>query len=587
MEATKWLSVDSLINDLRSRTDYAILCGAGISRDAGLLTGKDFRDLVCQFAPDFKGELLLAELLTRSAAMLPPLRFEGVLEVLQRTVDHELNILNVYRKGTPICIHRALAKIARLCPVLTTNLDVLIERAEVAAGFPCQVYFEDADFSTYPSSKDDLRGLWKLHGTLSRWIGGREHPLQATDPGFPVATLKSLSASRESTSRKALLAHVLRQHDVMIVGYSGADDFDVSRWLIRREFDETSETKPPAPTKALIWLQYTSDAGDPRLIPGSKILTDASGRLDSGLMKLILHWNQKGWLSQLYVILHNQPVHFVTALVDEPCPEHAPLPASSVRGPSSSEWTQQLVTGCLLSSLALYQEALPFLNQAVTASDPGHAKGLSLIALAAAKLEIGDRVLRNQALEHAKAAQHELQSPPPEWQSLYYRAQFVAATAARLAGSEDPEGHINTLLKAFQVCRDKESQDASLSELAADILVELRRSRRHVRREPAGSTAQSAAYEPFTQEEYLDYVTKNGLLKAKGLDLHERARAEWEAAGSPDDLQQVLRVMQSAAELRRDLGDIRGLCESLVLCGHLSLRQCDWPGEDIKPTDIV
>ncbi len=350
---------------------------------------------------------------------------------------------------------------------------------------------------------------------------------------------------------------------------------------MRREFDETSET--PAPTKALIWLQYT-DAGDPHLIRGSKIPTDVSRRLDSGLRKLIFHWNQKGWLSQLYVILHKQPVHFVTALVDEPCAGHPCLSAPPISVPSNPEWTRPLVTGCLLSSMALYQEALPYLSQAVAVSDAGHDRGVSLIALAAAKLEIGDRELRKHALEHARAAQRELE---PEWQSLYYRAQFLAATAARLAGSQDPKECSKTLSRIFQCCRDKENQDASLSELASDILVELRRWGRHVRPESVVGTAPSADYEPLSQDEYLDYVTKKGLLKAKGVDLHERARAEWEAAGSPEALKQVLLDMKSAAELRRDLGDIRGLCASLVLCGHLYLRQCDWPGEHINPTDIV
>lgn len=99
-------------------------------------------------------------------------------------------------------------------------------------------------------------------------------------------------------------------------------------------------------------------------------------------------------------------------------------------------------------------------------------------------------------------------------------------------------------------------------------------------------TTPPAVNEPFTQEEYLNYVIKNGLLKAKGLDQHEHARDELEAAESPDALQKVLTVMQSAAELRRDLGDIRSLCQSLVLCGHLWLRQCDWPGRRIKSADI-
>jgi hypothetical protein len=97
------------------------------------------------------------------------------------------------------------------------------------------------------------------------------------------------------------------------------------------------------------------------------VLTYTPEGLDSGLMKLIFHWNQKEWLSQLYVILHNQPVHFLTALVDEPCTEHPPLSAPPISVPSSPEWTRQLITGCLLSSMGLYQEALPYLSQAVAA----------------------------------------------------------------------------------------------------------------------------------------------------------------------------------------------------------------------------
>lgn len=52
----------------------------------------------------------------------------------------------------------------------------------------------------------------------------------------------------------------------------------------------------------------------------------------------------------------------------------------------------------------------------------------------------GDRELRKDALKHARAAQElkTLKTPDPEWESLFYRAQFVAATAALLAGSQRP-----------------------------------------------------------------------------------------------------------------------------------------------------
>jgi hypothetical protein len=123
-------------------------------------------------------------------------------------------------------------------------------------------------------------------------------------------------------------------------------------------------------------------------------------------------------------------------------------------------------------------------------------------------------------VEHVKAAQRELEPLLPEWQSLYYRAQFVAAIATYLASNQrrqDLEEYTKTLLHVFQVCRDKESQAVLLSELATDILVELWRWGRHIRRESAGGIAPSAGYESFSKDEYLNYVTKNGLLKAKGV----------------------------------------------------------------------
>lgn len=208
----------------------AVLAGAGVSLNApaNLLDGGSFmRQVVRRAVPrGVDAEWALSALRLPDVPLRRPgemLRFELLMHALvQHDLDPQLNVLNCFDAcERPNGNHFALAELIHEgAIVVTTNFDRLIEIAwhRLYANEHLEIAVFNEDF---PPSADDVAGptLWKIHGSLS--VDGRDtrRSVQAT-----MASALSTSLS----SRKAVfLASVLRSRDVVVVGYSGWDDFDL------------------------------------------------------------------------------------------------------------------------------------------------------------------------------------------------------------------------------------------------------------------------------------------------------------------------------------------------------------------------
>lgn len=191
------------------------------------------------------------------------LRFEQVAEALQYTVDPTLSSLSTAFSATnPGAAHSALAALLKAgCPVLTTNLDILIERACLAQGFRCSVLVSDADYEAYLSDPARFpHALFKLHGTVYR--NG-----ELVDTGTTMFDVTTDTVA--STSKWQAVDQLLRRHDLLVIGYSGSDDFDVMPAVLAA-----------AITRRLLWLNYRPEARDVW-----------SGR--TGAQSVLAHSNQK------------------------------------------------------------------------------------------------------------------------------------------------------------------------------------------------------------------------------------------------------------------------------------------------------
>ncbi len=267
--------------DLFSETRlYTFLVGAGISMDppSCVPSARMFvNELFKYYVPEKEIETL---------SSLESLRYEFLVEKVQNLFDKELKFLD-YLSGVkePNAIHLFLANmIMRYNYVITTNFDYLIERAlkkklDVYPAFhdyhkKVMVIITKEDYQKKVSFQFPII---KIHG--SKWDVIKE---RLTKDSL-VTTISALGREREKGEtfaiepyKKPLINEVMNGRDLVIMGYSGSDDFDISPML-----------KELSNMKKIIWIEH-----DHNLTPGKeeiykyKSLGDLSELRSSELPKL-------------------------------------------------------------------------------------------------------------------------------------------------------------------------------------------------------------------------------------------------------------------------------------------------------------
>jgi tetratricopeptide (TPR) repeat protein len=259
---------------------YTFLVGAGISMDppscvpsARLFVNELFK----YYAPEEEIEKL---------SSLENLRYEILVEKVQNLFDKELKFLD-YLSGVkePNFIHLFLANmIMRYNYVITTNFDYLIEMAlkkklEIYPSFhnfhkKVMIIITKEDYQKKVSFQFPII---KIHGSKWDVIKGR-----LTKDSL-VTTISALGREREKGEtfaiepyKKPLINEVMNGRDLVIMGYSGSDDFDISPML-----------KELSNMKKIIWIEH-----DQNLTPGKeeiyryKSVEDLSELRSSELTKL-------------------------------------------------------------------------------------------------------------------------------------------------------------------------------------------------------------------------------------------------------------------------------------------------------------
>lgn len=239
--------------------DVTFLCGAGISLDApaSLPTVSRFlRELLdsCEAPPD-----LTAQILARSM-MQPVPRFEGLVEEVAKLNDPDFSLTLVFDTATFNVLHSSIAAFLRAgSSVVTTNFDNCLERAAAPASFD-RVVFRGRDLDDVPPSR---RVLAKPHGS---------HPLVADELRSQlVVSIAGLSATNGGFARlprwRAYLRSLFDERVVVVAGYSGSDDFDLTPLLL--------ESRP----REVIWLSHATLAVPEELDPQSLPETARFGAL--------------------------------------------------------------------------------------------------------------------------------------------------------------------------------------------------------------------------------------------------------------------------------------------------------------------
>ncbi len=189
------------------------------------------------------------------------IRFEKVMSVVQELTRRNVHLIEVYGLSeSPNFLHCCLASQMELGHiVVTTNFDKLIELACMDLNDGCvrqAVY--DADYE----HNDDEVTLYKLHGSWEIYRHGKwESSLDSIR-----ATLESVysqgHAFELSPKKLAFFQGVLNSSDIVVLGYSGSDDFDIVPMICSVD----SQHK-------LIWIEHVEGSSDQRLYQGIECLT--------------------------------------------------------------------------------------------------------------------------------------------------------------------------------------------------------------------------------------------------------------------------------------------------------------------------
>lgn len=165
------------------------------------------------------------------------LRFEHLIEIVRDTLDEELKVIDFYGLcEKPNLQHFFLAdSIKRGHFVLTTNFDFLIEHALIQSGVNeddiiCVITKDDFQNYSNPEAlkKEGKKVLYKIHGSTKNSITKK-----STKPTL-ITTLKAFGSNKKGLNifavepfKRELFNNITKDRSLVIMGYSGSDDFDV------------------------------------------------------------------------------------------------------------------------------------------------------------------------------------------------------------------------------------------------------------------------------------------------------------------------------------------------------------------------
>ncbi len=150
------------------------------------------------------------------------LRFEQVIEALQYCGDAHIPLIqSIVPRTRPNAYHYQLARLlAAGHRILTTNFDCLIEHACEDLGIPYTLLVSNRDYDEYLAEPSIFTNpIFKLHGTILS---------SGAEGSSPAATHQAVTSERnQAVSKWAAVDDLLTSRDLMVIGYSGSDDFDV------------------------------------------------------------------------------------------------------------------------------------------------------------------------------------------------------------------------------------------------------------------------------------------------------------------------------------------------------------------------
>jgi hypothetical protein len=250
---------------------FTFLVGAGISMEkpSALPSAVKMGEVLVKLCTPFEE--------VDNILQLDGLRYELIVEVIQKFFDPELNIMNYFEHfTTPNILHYFLAHtITHGQQVVTTNFDYLVEYALI------EIHQENTNIVPVITRQDFVENdnpqrliadgkylVYKLHGSKKNIITGED-----TKDSL-VTTLSALGREREAgetfaieSFKKPAVHRLLEGRILVVMGYSGSDDFDIGPTL--KELHNLSH---------LVWINHSSEL-TPEIFPIGELLTTEESTL--------------------------------------------------------------------------------------------------------------------------------------------------------------------------------------------------------------------------------------------------------------------------------------------------------------------
>lgn len=251
--ADQILTISDVARALFGDLPPAVLCGAGISADspsnlpvARRLLESYNSTLTAWLAktPEYRN------CLPPLGEWMPKMRFEEVVSLFRMvgSTTEPIEPLNSTHKFNRN--HEVIARLhATGCPVLTTNFDALIELAILKTEGSVRQLISREEFA---AEEQELTAVAKLHGSFWRW-----DRTQWQDSRESLCTsIESVGGQfvqySYNSPQKTYLSKLLSTRPLLVVGYSGTDDFDISSVVLR-----------PTNRRLIVWVQHDGNIADP------------------------------------------------------------------------------------------------------------------------------------------------------------------------------------------------------------------------------------------------------------------------------------------------------------------------------------
>jgi len=255
MSKSLFINYKGKLTDLfNTRDNFTFLVGAGISMDAptNMPSAKQIvKTLLDLCAPSEEVNTLLS---------LKQLRYELIVEKIQDFFDDELKFMDYIEIiKEPNLTHYFLAySLLRGSLIVTTNFDYLIEHAllrilDKRGHDDIIPVITKADFLEFDNPKNLVKEgkypIYKIHGSKRNIIRNID-----TKDSL-ITTLSALGKGKEEGQtfaiepfKKKSISNLMSDRTLIIMGYSGSDDFDIGPTL--KELPEV---------KNLIWIDHSGN----------------------------------------------------------------------------------------------------------------------------------------------------------------------------------------------------------------------------------------------------------------------------------------------------------------------------------------